>query len=238
LKTTVVGKTYQVVFFRAADTKWEKEITTIIGQAPSATTRPATTEVADHSASSHGVSVPTTESTEISKQAIKPPASVQPAIPSDVLCSMITTDEVPGNGRRLQIRINKIVSKDVLGAIAKTLKATEPHPFRRTFILYYLPGMTPGHGAWATTNFDPDLDIEILGLTVEQAAALATPPPPNQEIIGRWIDNFPGSSCEITIYRANGKLLMERKFQDGSGGETPLIERQSPLGREFEDADS
>ena len=116
------------------------------------------------------------------------------------------------------------------------LKATEAHSYQRTFILYYLPDMTPGNGAWATTDFDPDLNVQILGFTAEQAATTATaPPPPNQETIGSWVDNFPGSSCQIRIYRANGKLVMARKFQDGSSGEITLVEKQSPFGRRFED---
>jgi hypothetical protein len=170
-------------------------------------------------------------------QTPQPSASENAGIPPDVSYTVISTDEIPDNGRRLQIRINKMVSKDVLRAIALTLKADEPHPFRRTFMLYYLPDATPGHGACATTDFDPDLDVQILGFTPEQAATIASSSPSNQQLIGKWMDNFPGSSCVITIYRANGKLLMDRKFQDGSGGTTALVEKQSPLGRQFEDAE-
>ena len=40
----------------------------------------------------------------------------------------------------------------------------------------------------------------------------------------------------MTIYRENGKLLMDRKFKDGSSMTIDLIEKQSPLGRRFEEA--
>jgi hypothetical protein len=185
----------------------------------------------------NSASPPATNSQALAPQTTQPSGSANAGIPSNISYSVISTDELPDNGRRLQIRINKMVSKDVLRIIALKLKADEPHPFNRTFILYYLPDMTPGHGAWATTDFDPDLDVQILGFTPEQAAKIASTSPSNQDLIGKWIDNFPGSSCIITIYRANGKLLMDRKFQDGSGGTTPLVEKQSPLGRQFEDAE-
>ena len=168
-------------------------------------------------------------------QPVLVPAAL-PAIPPDVSYKVITTDEIPGNGLRLQIRINKIVSKDVLRAIAMTLKATESRSYDRTFMFYYLPDMTL-NGAWATTHFDPDLDVQILGFTAEQATALSVPAPSNQDTIGRWLDNEPYASSQITIYRANGKLLMDRKFYDGSSGQFTLVEKQSPLGRRFEDVD-
>ena len=41
------------------------------------------------------------------------------------------------------------------------------------FMLYYLPEMALGSGAWAPTHFDPNLDVRILGFTPEQAGRAA-----------------------------------------------------------------
>jgi hypothetical protein len=52
-----------------------------------------------------------------------------------------------------------------------------------------LPGMKLGEGAWARTNFDPDLDVRIRGLSVEQQAALKSAPTQDSRalVIGTWL---------------------------------------------------
>jgi len=44
-------------------------------------------------------------------------------------------------------------------------------------------------GAWATTHYNPDLDVRILGFTADAAASLsAKPDATDRDEIGRWID--------------------------------------------------
>src|ERR1039458_10482874 len=63
---------------------------------------------------------------------------------------------------------NRTVSEEVLRAIATKLKNSDHGTYERTFISYYLPGMKVGSGAWATSHFDPDLEICILGVRSEE----------------------------------------------------------------------
>ena len=65
----------------------------------------------------------------------------------------------------LDVRLNQKVSQDVLRAIALELKSNDSRQYDRTFIVYYLPAMNVDSGGWATTNFNPTLDVRILGLT-------------------------------------------------------------------------
>jgi hypothetical protein len=159
------------------------------------------------------------------------------AIPSDVEYSIIKSEVVPSRKRSLDIRINKIVSENVLKAIALKLKSDDPQTYERTFILYYLPDMVPGSGAWASTNFEPELTVRVLGFKNSQATRSSTSRPANQQVIGSWVDHAPGASSVITIYRQGGELFMDRRFQDGGSVQTKLIEKSSPLGRRFEKAD-
>jgi len=95
--------------------------------------------------------------------------------------------------------------------------------------------MTIGSGAWATTHFNPNLEVRILGLTAEAEKALTQEPvPANREIIGRWLDVSPFVSSRITIYREDGTLYVEQKFKDGSSSNDELVEKSSPLGRRFD----
>jgi len=158
-------------------------------------------------------------------------------IPNDMSFEIIGSDAVPGVIRNLDVRLSRKVSEQILRAIALKLKA-QPPPYDRTMIYYYLPGMTVGAGAWATTHFTPDLEVRILGLTVDDENKLVTEPEPtNRETIGRWLDETPFIGSRITIFREKGKLFIEQTYKDGSGHKKELVERKSPLGRLFKEGE-
>lgn len=155
-------------------------------------------------------------------------------IPSDVSFSIIDSHTLPSVMRSLEVRLNRKVSEQTLRAIALKLKA-QPPAYDRTMIFYYLPGMSVGTGAWATTHFTPDLEVRILGLTAEDENKLVTQPEPaNRDMIGRWLDESPFMGSRITIFREKGKLFIEQTYKDGSGHKRELVERKSPLGRRFD----
>lgn len=156
-------------------------------------------------------------------------------IPSDVSFSIIGSSTIPGIKRSLDVRLNKRVSEQTLRAIALKLKAQDSRTYERTFITYYLPGMAVDHGAWATTHFNPELEVRILGLTVEDEKKLvAQPDPTGREIVGRWLYEEPPLVCRIAIFRQGGKLFIEQMFKDGSTLKKELTETKSPLGRRFD----
>lgn len=166
------------------------------------------------------------------QQARKPQES---AIPSDVSFSIIAADSIPDIKRSLDIRLNRKVSAETLRAIALELKAQDESAYERTLITYYLPGMTVGAGAWATTHFDPALEVRILGLTAEDEKALAAQlEPASREIIGQWLDESPFIGGRITIFREKEKLYIENAFKDGSRLTKELTEGKSPRGRRFD----
>ncbi len=157
-------------------------------------------------------------------------------IPADVWYAIIKSDIMPGIKRSLDVRINKKVSKDTLRAIALKLKAQDSRSHERTFICYVLPGMEVGSGAWATTHFNPNLEVRILGLTAEQEEALKRQPDDRSEqVIGSWLDETPFIGGRITIFRQKAKLFMERTFKDGSSIKKKIVTKASTSGKKFED---
>ena len=94
----------------------------------------------------------------------------------DVSYSIIDSTATAGIKRSLDVRLNKRVAEDTLRAMALKLKSQDSRDYDRTFITYYLPGMTVGAGAWATTHFQPDLEVKILGLSTEEEKKLSTAP--------------------------------------------------------------
>ena len=157
-----------------------------------------------------------------------------PTIPTDVTYSIIDSDTFLDYKRSLDVRLNKKVSEKTLRAIALKLKAQDSRDYERTFICYYLPDMEVGAGAWATTHFNPNLDVRIQGLTAEQEEILRQQPDASsREVIGSWLDDSPFIASRVTIFRQNGKLFIENTYKDGSSGKKEIVEKLSGKDRTF-----
>ncbi len=161
--------------------------------------------------------------------------SPSPATPVAVSYTVVDSSIVPGIKRSLVVRLNKKISENALRAIALKLKSQETQDYQRTFITYYLPGMKIDAGAWATTHFNPNLEVLILGVAVEEEKQLANGlTQDGREIVGSWIDETPGVAGRITIFREARKLYIETRFKDGSNLKEELIEKKSGERRRFD----
>lgn len=149
--------------------------------------------------------------------------------------SIVNSDILPSIKRSLDVRLSRKVPLDVLRSIAFKLKAQDPRAYERTFICYYLPGMEVGSGAWAISHFNPDLEVRILGVTIEQERMLrGKADDPSRKVFGRWLDE--GMKGRITFFRQDGRLFMERLWADGSSGTEEIVEKSSHRGRVFQAA--
>jgi len=123
----------------------------------------------------------------------------------------------------------------MLRNIAYKMKAQDPRNYERIFICYYLPDMKVGSGAWATTHFNPELEVKIIGLTAEQENTLRQlPEDASLDVIGSWLDDTPYLGCRINIFRKDGKIYMENTYKDGSSSIKEIIKKSSERGRKFE----
>ena len=167
---------------------------------------------------------------ETEKSGRSPPS----IIPTDVSYTVIGTETVPHIKRSLDDRLNKKVSEDVLRAIALELKSNDSNRYARTFIVYYLPGMTVDAGGWATSHFNPKLEVRIQAFSAQRKQAPVTEPSSSgRKVIGIWLGQTVYGS-RYTLYREEGALYMERKFKDGSILKQTLVEKPSPLGYRFD----
>ena len=72
----------------------------------------------------------------------------------------------------IDIRLESEVDEEILYKIANELREDGRRKYQRVFICYYLPDMEVGTGAWATSHFNPDLDVKILGLSKKEKSQL------------------------------------------------------------------
>jgi len=168
----------------------------------------------------------------------KPKKSDQPtstSIPKDVTYTIIDETRRSPIKRKLDIRLNRKVSQEVLKSIAMKLKSSDSKSYERTFIFYHLPGIKVGGGCWATTHFNPNLEVKVQGLTVEQERAFKQlSDDPSREVVGNWLNDRPFIGNRTTIFRQDGKLFIEKTYTDGSIGKEELTKSESPLGQCFE----
>ena len=137
----------------------------------------------------------------------------------------------------IEIMLPEKVSKNDLKEIAMELRNEEPQNIQNVFITYYLPGMVAGSGAWASSNFTPDLKIIIYGTTSEEKKDLTKENPKyaSGSIIGEWLLEIAGA--KYTFLHINGKIIMVRKFNDGSGSEAEMIQKKQAGKTRFEEKD-
>jgi hypothetical protein len=153
--------------------------------------------------------------------------------------SVLDETTVPGSKRSLDVRLDQKVSEETLREIALELKGSASQNYDRTFIAYYLPDMTVGAGAWATTHFTPDLEVRILGLTAEEEQTLKVEAATGHgEVLGSWLDERPFVGNKFTIFRQGGALFIQQAFKDGSGRQIEVAESDSPLGRRYDKIES
>ncbi len=134
------------------------------------------------------------------------------------------------------IRLEKKVSKDFLEKLALKLRKAEPRKYDRMFIHYYLPGMKPNFGAWATSDFDPNLKVQILGTTIEEEKALINDNTSlSGEKIGEWFDDSAGAGIKYTLLKRNNKIILVRKGKKGSEWEEEMIQKKQSGRLKFEE---
>lgn len=149
-----------------------------------------------------------------------PPAA--PPLPSH---EILAQEAIPGVKRSVDVRIQAPIEEEELRRLALAVKSADSRSYPRTFITYYLPDMKIGSGAWATTYFDPDLQVKILGLS---KAAYSEVVEPKQQvgkadgrvIVGQWLDQY--SSSRVTVFTKGKKTFMARQF--GGGGSEMVTE--------------
>jgi hypothetical protein len=67
--------------------------------------------------------------------------------------------------------------------------------------------MTQGAGAWATSHFNPNLEVKIWGTTIEEEKALMSKPKNlSGNIIGEWLDES-SYGAKYTLIKRNGKIM-------------------------------
>lgn len=130
---------------------------------------------------------------------------------------VIEESRLPGIKLSLRVQLPGKVTEDQLRSIAQEIRSTYPGEFERIFITYHLAGMPLEEAAWATTHFNPTLEVKILGPTAEQEHELQNAPQQaDKAVLERWFDQSAFVGGSVRLVERGGTLFMERRFTDGS----------------------
>lgn len=142
---------------------------------------------------------------------------------SDSIDYKIVSDESKRDIKRtVEVLLPERVDESALKALAEKIYKDG---FERTFIGYRIKGEE--HGAyWATSNYDPNLEILFLGS--EKAAHNDLKKSEIQvdgELIGKWLVNW-GYEYKAAIYMKGNQVMMKTLFSDGSSGDVKLLSNE------------
>jgi len=136
----------------------------------------------------------------------------------------------------VDVRLNMKVSPEVLREIALEVKANEKRQYERTFVFIYLPEQSSGvkNDPWATCHFNPTLDVNILGLTKEDEAALRSLKldVPGTKI-GAWLIDVQFVGHVAVLYEEGSRVKLADFTTGGGRFDSEMIELPSEIGRRF-----
>ncbi len=148
----------------------------------------------------------------------------------------IVEDSRTGSTKRsVEVVLDEKVGEDELRQIASRIKSDDGRNYERTFIGYHVKQKVDS-GYWATTHYNPDLEVKILGLSEadEESLKRSEPAPAGRQILGTWLDEGVGS--KVILYKDKvGKLFIENSFPDGSTWAREMAESQGQRGKRLED---
>jgi hypothetical protein len=136
-------------------------------------------------------------------------------------CKIIKTETPQSFKRIIYIQISTQLTEQQLTEIAAQMRE-ENSSYERLFVFYLLPDMEIGSGAWAVTNYNPELEVRIFGTDNESENKMKSATVENGEIVGKWYDNSPGVEKSIIIYKIDEVYKIRYTFADESLSEQDL----------------
>lgn len=156
-------------------------------------------------------------------------------LPDDFSYNIIEDNSNEGlEKNQLTVEINKKITEGQIATLADKFFSSKTKQ-RRFYIFYLLPGMKDGAGAWATSNFDPELEIQILGSTSQEdvKANKLADAPIDGEVIGKWHEEQ-YSSSNYVIYKKDNKLFLKIIFKSGQTTDEELNEKKVSNGTRYD----
>ncbi|MEI7424323.1 MAG: hypothetical protein WCK18_19630 [Prolixibacteraceae bacterium] len=153
------------------------------------------------------------------------PKSIQTSISEESFKIISEEDHVDPkfgyNKCNLLIELKSRKTKEELTIIANNLRKTRKN-YDKLWIGYYVFGVKDRTIAWATSNFTPNLEVEIIGASDMEIKSMNSVNVSSGKI-GKWFDNRTGAECGMILFRKDNKIYMKSTNKHGNLGDDEFI---------------
>lgn len=118
----------------------------------------------------------------------------------------------PDIKRHIKVVLSSRISESLLTKLAHQLKASDTGHYKNTFIQYTLAGQNPLDGYWASTDFTPELNVAIFGLSQTELDHLLTTPNRTPTSIATWLRTSHGATYMVELYDQNQQFLIRTHY--------------------------
>ncbi|TCB49851.1 hypothetical protein E0H80_10585 [Acinetobacter sp. ANC 4779] len=124
----------------------------------------------------------------------------------------IISDDKRGNiTRKVSVELPERISEKQLREIANEIRNSDSNTYERTFIMYRIKG-EESVAAWATTHFDPNLDVKFIRLNSDNFKKLLNiKHDVDGDVIGQWISPN-GFTDHIVVFYKKDKQYFKQDF--------------------------
>lgn len=142
----------------------------------------------------------------------------------------ITEDTVKGTIKRtVEVELYSRIDEETLRALAEKIHDLSNVEVERTFIGYRVSGDHNNQSYWATTHYNPSLEVNILGESASDYEKIKNAALPEGEVLGAWMANW-GYEYKVTAYKKGDQTYIRSIFGDGSSSDEIYEQSQSEKG--------
>lgn len=147
----------------------------------------------------------------------------------------ILEDVVKRNIKRtVEVELPERLDETELTKLAEHIKGLSNKEVERTFIGYRIAGADPNQAYWATTNYNPNLEVKIMGESATSYENMKGQGLPEGDVIGSWMVNR-GMEYRMTAYSKNGQTYIQSVYGDGSSSDDLYILTETDKGTKLEE---
>lgn len=139
-----------------------------------------------------------------------------------------------GIKRTVEVELASRTNEEALKALAEKIYGLSDEKVERTFIGFRIAGNDVNQAYWATTHYNPNLKVNILGRNASDYEKVKNAPLPEGEIIGTWLVSR-GVDYKMSAYKKDGQTYIQNIHSDGSTSDEVYELTQSDKGIKLQD---
>lgn len=150
----------------------------------------------------------------------------------------ILEDTVKSNIKRtVEVELPERLDEVELKRLAEHIKGLSNKEVERTFIGYRIAGNDPKQAYWATTHYNPNLEVNIMGESATSYENMKGKELPEGDVIGSWMVER-GLEYRMTAYKKDGQTYLQSSYGDGTSSDDLYVLAETDRGTKLEEEGS